>query len=89
MVLYGSLVLLPIHLQTLLRYPALQAALTRAPDTVGVVAVQDRPVLSGMRDVVAHAGQPLQRIEGLEVTPERRVHAWGPIPAPSGSCHPS
>ena len=34
------------------------------PDSVGVVAVEDRAVLSGVRDVVAHPGEL-----GQELTP--------------------
>ena len=50
-------------------------SLTSAPDTVCVVPVEDGAVLSGVRDVVAHPGQPLERVEGLEVTAQGRVHA--------------
>jgi hypothetical protein len=35
---------------------------TGSPDSVGVLAVQDGAVLSGVREVVAHAGQPLERV---------------------------
>ena len=48
--------------------------LARAPDTVGVLAVEGGAVLSGVGDVVAHPGQPLERDEGLEVAPQERVH---------------
>ena len=49
-------------------------ALTCTPDTVGVLTVEDSPVLPRIGYVVAHPGQPLEGVEGLEVTPERRVH---------------
>jgi len=48
---------------------------TCAPGLVGVLPVEDGAVLFGVGDVVAHAGQPLERVEGLEVTPQGRVHA--------------
>jgi len=48
---------------------------TQAPDAVGIVAVEDRAVLAWVRDVVAHAGEPLEGVEGLEVPAQGRVHA--------------
>jgi len=46
-----------------------------APDAVGVLPVEDRAVLAWVGDVVAHAGQSLERVEGLEVTAQGWVHA--------------
>jgi len=48
---------------------------TCAPGSVGVLPIEDGAVLSGVGDVVAHAGQPLERVEGPEVAPQGRVHA--------------
>jgi hypothetical protein len=46
--------------------------LTCAPDTVGVMAIEDSPVLPRIGYVVAHAGQPLEGVEGLEVAGDLR-----------------
>jgi hypothetical protein len=50
-------------------------SLTIAPDPVGVLTAENGAVLSGVRDVVAPPGQPFERVEGLEVAPQGRVHA--------------
>ena len=39
------------------------------------MAVEEGPVLPRVGDVVAHTGQPLERVEGLEVAPQGRVQA--------------
>jgi hypothetical protein len=46
-----------------------------ASDPIGVLAVEEGAVLSGVGDVVAHAGEPLERVHGLEVPPQGGVHA--------------
>ena len=38
---------------------------------------EDRAVLPGVRDMVAHAGRSLQRVEGFEVPSQVRVHPRG------------
>ena len=56
------------------RHDCFGRSLARTADAVGVFAVEQRPVLSGVGDVVAHAGQPLARVESLEVAPARGIH---------------
>jgi hypothetical protein len=46
-----------------------------ASDPIGVLAVEEGAVLAGVGDVVAHAGEPLERVHGLEVPAEGGVHA--------------
>ena len=46
----------------------------RAPEATGILAVEQRAVLSRIGDVVAHAGEPLERIHRLEVTAQGRLH---------------
>jgi hypothetical protein len=50
------------------------APLTCAADAVGVLAVEDGAVLSGVGDVVAHSDQPLEGVEGLGVSSQGWVH---------------
>ena len=45
-----------------------------ASDAACVLAVEQRPMLSQIADVVAHACEPFERVQGLEVLSERRVH---------------
>jgi hypothetical protein len=51
------------------------STLTCAPETVGVMAVEASPMLPRIGYVAAHAGQPLEGVEGLEVASQRGVHA--------------
>jgi len=46
-----------------------------ATGTVRVVGVEERSVLSWIRDVVGETCQPLKGIKGFEVTPQGRVFA--------------
>jgi hypothetical protein len=46
-----------------------------AADAVGVAGVEVGAMAAGVGDVVGEAGQPLERVHGLEVPPERGVHA--------------
>ena len=62
-VLYGSLVLLPILLQTLLGYPSLQAGIAMAPRGHGLVHrdAADRPADRPHRRAEAAGGGPVRR----------------------------
>ena len=51
------------------------AGVAGAPDPIGVLAIKERTVLAGVRDVITEAGEPLEWVHGLEVPSERRVHA--------------
>jgi hypothetical protein len=46
-----------------------------ASDAIRVLAVEQRTVLPRVRDVVTHAGEPFERVHGLEVTAQGGVHA--------------
>jgi hypothetical protein len=54
------------------RFPLVRPLATYA---VGVVGVEVGAVSAGIGDVVGETGQPLQWVHGLEVSPERGVHA--------------
>jgi hypothetical protein len=46
-----------------------------ATDPIGVLAVEEGAVLPGVGDVIAHAGEPLERVQGFEVPAQGGVHA--------------
>ena len=53
--------------------PAGLGWLACAPDAIGVLTVEQRPVPSGIGDVVAHPRQPLERIQRFEVPTQERT----------------
>jgi len=69
---WGAAALLGLLLLVLLASQFLGRPL--AAYAVGVVGIEVGAVFAGVGDVVAHASEPLERVEGLEVSPQEGIH---------------
>ncbi len=78
-VLYASLMLLPIFLQTLLGYPALQSGLALSPRGLGslvmmpIVGTTDQPLRSAQAHCRRLGGRRLDHVQPLASQPQRRI----------------